>query len=165
MPVTGGEWVMLELFQGNPGVLAGSGEDRFRPRRRKGAEVPVKGYAIPGVMMGDCCQKGRSLYPPAGFLMDFPKGRLQGRFPFFEPPAGKLPQVAPDVIRQPLLDEVIRFSPHNGTCHGDVDFFLLVDRERTKFDGVEAMGKALRLDRAGGAIRIFWGAHQGTEFH
>ena len=125
LPVTGGEWVMLELFQGNPGVLAGGGEDRFRPRRRKGAEVPVKGYAIPGVMMGDCCQKGRSLYPPAGFLMDFTKGRLQGRFPFFEPPAGKLPQTAPDVVGQSLLDEKLRAPANNAAGHDNVNFLLL----------------------------------------
>ena len=124
--MTGGKRIMLELVQGCPCVLTGGGEYRFCPWRGQCAEIPVEGYAIPGVMMDDCCQENRSLYLPAGFLMNFPEGRLQRRFSFFEPSAGKLPQTAPDVVGQSLLDENVRTSTDNAAGHGDVDFFLLV---------------------------------------
>ena len=125
----------------------------------------MQGHPVAGVVVDDRVQGFELADLPAGLLGDLSLGGGQRGLAVFQAAAGELPQSAPDVVGQPLLDKetVVPAQDHAG--HDDVDALVPGRGQGAEFHRVAAQGEAVVLHRAGRAVGPARRAHERAQLH
>ena len=172
LAVTGGKGEVVQLGKTDPAILLGGGEDgeeRFlRAAEIQGAEEAVKNDLVAGVIVNGRRYFSFRPHGVAGLLQKLTDNRLLRLLIRFEPAAGKLPESAPDIVRQPLLDKdpayAVRVRQDAGG-HFNGHLFAAFFGDGEFGNKVIPMGEAEGWQRALGAVRVFRGADERSQLH